>query len=130
MRYLDVYAIPIPGWGMSTGRSEEGSTGWLIFIRGGSEGALKSLYDWYLQEIVVPFVTGRRQEHPFNWREGTPIPEWMRCVVWLDGEMSQLHGWRDVPVAEKSSACNACTEAVQADRSSAGGSCEWSRDGI
>lgn len=87
----DVYAIPIPGWGMSTGRSEEGSTGWLIFIRGGSEGALKSLYDWYLQEIVVPFVTGRRQEHPFNWREGTPIPEWMRCVVWLDGEMSQLH---------------------------------------
>ena len=49
-----IYALQIPGWGMWTGRSEESSTGWVVFIRGGSEGALKSLYDWYLQKIVVP----------------------------------------------------------------------------
>ena len=88
---VDIRAIPIPGWGSATGRGDESSTGWVVFIRGGSVGALKSLYDWYLQTIVVAFIRERRQRAPFNWMPGTPIPKWLLAVVWKDGEISQMH---------------------------------------
>jgi len=105
--HTDVHAIPISNW-------VRGSVGWVVFVKANTEGALKALYDWYLQKVVVPFIQKIRAER-HGWRPNTPTPEELMAVLWLDGEMSQLHSvlrddrfetWRDFQIRICKTAAN------------------------
>ena len=79
----DVHVIPIENW-------VRGSLGYVVFVKANAEGALKSLYDWYLQHVVLPFIKQMRSTR-HGWHPHTPIPEELFACLWLDGEMSQLN---------------------------------------
>ena len=89
-----VHVVPVAGWGLGSGVNRDvAGEGYIIYVRGDQEGCLKIVYEWYLENVVLPFVSNERDlllEGQGGWKPGQPVPAWLRGVVWLDGEKNQL----------------------------------------
>ena len=89
-----VHVVPVAGWGLGSGVNRDvAGEGYVIFVRGDQEGCLKIVYEWYMERIVLPFISHERNlllEGQGGWTPRQPVPVWLRGVVWLDGEMNQL----------------------------------------
>ena len=89
-----VRVVAVPGWGVGAGVNPEvGGEGYIVFVRGDTEGALKQVYSWYFEKVVEPFVERRRNfvmQDQGGWKKGQPVPPEYFAVGRADGEMNQL----------------------------------------
>ena len=90
-----VYVTPVTGFGVGAGANPDmQGEGYVVWVRGDTEGALKIVYRWYMANIIRPFLADRRNElmqDQGGWRPGVKIPDQFRAVVWFDGKMNQIN---------------------------------------
>ena len=62
--------------------------GFLLLMRG-QKGSDKIRYNYYCDNILLPFVQQSRMEFG-GWEYGTPIPHNLKAVSWCDGDLAQI----------------------------------------
>ena len=62
--------------------------GFLLLMRG-QKGSDKIRYNYYCDNILLPFVQQSRMEFG-GWEYGTPIPHNLKAVSWCDGHLAQI----------------------------------------
>jgi hypothetical protein len=88
-------AKPVPG--LCKGGNDvhsNGGFGWVVFQRAGTKNVdekfstASQLFDHYNKYVLLPFIEEARKK--LGWVPGLSIPEWMKVVVWCDGEIPAL----------------------------------------
>ncbi|CAB9496116.1 hypothetical protein SEMRO_1_G000930.1 [Seminavis robusta] len=83
---LEIEGLHIGGGGVTAFGEQNG---FVMFVRNDDDKLTEKVkVEAFLDRCLFPFVSRLRQKR--GWQPGTPVPDSMTFVTWLDGEMAQL----------------------------------------